>query len=56
VEADFLVNIFEDNLGREAREEIGIRIVKTETVKDLLRILYLDLSRFALIFKKKRYP
>lgn len=42
VEADFLVNIFEDDLGREAIESIGARIVKTESGKNLLRTMYLD--------------
>ena len=42
VEADFLVNIFEDALGREAIESIGIRIFKTEGGKNLLRTMYLD--------------
>ncbi len=42
VEADFLVNIFEDELGREATESIGARIFKTEAGKNLLRTMYLD--------------
>src|SRR5512136_1935024 len=42
VEADFLVNIFEDELGREAIESIGDRIVKTKTGKNLLRTMYLE--------------
>jgi len=42
VEADFLVNIFEDDLGREAIESIGVRIFKTDAGKNLLRIMYLD--------------
>jgi HD superfamily phosphodiesterase len=42
VEADFLVNIFEDDLSREAIESIGVRIFKTTAGKNLLRILYLD--------------
>jgi len=42
VESDFLVNIFEDDLGREAIESIGARIFKTESGKNLLRTLYLD--------------
>jgi HD superfamily phosphodiesterase len=42
VEADFLVNIFEDSLGREAAESLGTRIFKTETGKRLLRTMYLD--------------
>jgi HD superfamily phosphodiesterase len=42
VEADFLVNIFEDDLGREATESIGVRIFKTEAGKNLLRTMYLD--------------
>jgi hypothetical protein len=41
VEADFLVNIFEDSMGREATESIGTRIFKTETGKNLLRTMYL---------------
>ena len=41
VEADFLVNIFEDGLGKEAIESIGSRIFKTETGKNLLRTMYL---------------
>ena len=42
VEADFLVNIFEDDLGREAIESISVRIFKTEAGKNLLRTMYLD--------------
>jgi hypothetical protein len=42
VEADFLVNIFEDDLGREATESTGVRIFKTEAGKNLLRTMYLD--------------
>ena len=42
VEADFLVNIFEDDLGREAIESIGVHIFKTDAGKNLLRIMYLD--------------
>ena len=41
VEADFLVNIFEDSMGRDATESIGTRIFKTETGKNLLRTMYL---------------
>ena len=41
VEADFLVNIFEDSLGREAIESIGVRIFKTEGGKSLLKTMYL---------------
>jgi len=42
VEADFLVNIFEDDMAKEAIESIGVRIFKTEAGKSLLRIMYLD--------------
>jgi HD superfamily phosphodiesterase len=42
VEADFLVNIFEDGLEKEATESIGVRIFKTEAGKRLLRTMYLD--------------
>jgi HD superfamily phosphodiesterase len=42
VEADFLVNIFEDNLERDATESIHDRIFKTEAGRHLLRIMYLD--------------
>jgi HD superfamily phosphodiesterase len=41
VEADFLVNIFEDAMGREAAESVGARIFKTEAGKHLLRTMYL---------------
>jgi HD superfamily phosphodiesterase len=42
VEADFLVNIFEDGLKKEAIESIGTRIFKTEAGTGLLRTMYLD--------------
>lgn len=41
-EADFLVNIFEDGMGREATESVHDRIFRTETGRSLLRIMYLD--------------
>jgi len=41
-EADFLVNIFEDEMGREAAESIGQRIFRTETGKRLLTAMYLS--------------
>lgn len=42
VEADFLVNIFEDGMGRAATESVCTRIFKTETGKGLLRTMYLS--------------
>jgi len=42
VEADFLVNIFEDDMGRKATKRINENIFKTESGKKLLRTLYLD--------------
>ena len=42
VEADFLVNIFEDNMGKEVIEKINANIFKTETGKKLIRTMYLD--------------
>jgi uncharacterized protein len=42
VEADFLVNIFEDNMPKEAIESINDRIFRTYPGKDLLKIMYLD--------------
>lgn len=41
VEADFLVNIFEDSLDREAVSLISERIFKTDAGTSLLRTLYL---------------
>lgn len=45
VEADFLVNIFEDQLGREAVESIGHKYFKTETGLALLRSMYLSSTK-----------
>jgi HD superfamily phosphodiesterase len=42
VEADFLVNIFEDAMEKEATESIYSRIFKTDAGKRLLRTMYLD--------------
>jgi HD superfamily phosphodiesterase len=42
VEADFLVNIFEDGLKKEAIESISTRIFKTEAGTGLLRTMYID--------------
>jgi hypothetical protein len=42
VEADFLVNIFEDDLSRDAVESIEKNIFKTETGKKLIRTMYLS--------------
>ncbi|WP_431062691.1 hypothetical protein [Methanobacterium sp.] len=42
VEADFLVNIFEDNIGIEAVKNIQQRIFKTECGKKLLETMYLN--------------
>ncbi|HVP94589.1 MAG TPA: hypothetical protein VMS89_05380 [Methanoregulaceae archaeon] len=42
VEADFLVNIFEDEMGKDATESIYHRIFKTESGKSLIRTMYLD--------------
>jgi HD superfamily phosphodiesterase len=42
VEADFLVNIFEDAMEREAVESVCARIFKTETGINLLRTMYLS--------------
>ncbi|HOX36336.1 MAG TPA: hypothetical protein PLO06_11630, partial [Methanoregulaceae archaeon] len=42
VEADFLVNIFEDEMERQATESVLHRIFRTETGRSLLRIMYLD--------------
>ena len=42
VEADFLVNIFEDEMGREAVESIRDRVFKTDTGKKLLESMYLS--------------
>ena len=40
LEADFLVNAFEDNLSKEAIESFGNKVFKTGTGKSLLRTLY----------------
>lgn len=42
VEADFLVNIFEEDSGTEATESIDARLFRTETGRRLLRTMYLD--------------
>jgi len=41
-EADFLVNIFEDEMSKEAIENIKENIFKTETGKKFIRTMYLD--------------
>ena len=40
LEADFLVNIYEDGLSREAANRALERVFKTEAGKKLFRILY----------------
>ncbi|MCM1023724.1 MAG: HD domain-containing protein [Prevotella sp.] len=40
VEADFLVNIFEENMSPEAAKEAGDKIFKTSSGKELLEKLY----------------
>lgn len=40
VEADFLVNLYEDGAGREAAEHAGKKIFKTQTGKKILREMY----------------
>lgn len=40
VEADFLVNIFEDSLNKEAAQSVYRKIFKTETGKKLFRDIY----------------
>lgn len=45
VEADFLVNIFEDQLDREAVESIGHKYFKTETGSTLLHSMYLSSTK-----------
>jgi HD superfamily phosphodiesterase len=42
VEADFLVNIFEEGLPREAAAAVSARIFKTNAGRNLLRSMYLD--------------
>lgn len=42
VEADFLVNIFEEAMEREATEAVAARIFKTGAGKHLIRTMYLD--------------
>jgi HD superfamily phosphodiesterase len=42
VEADFLVNIFEDNISKEAIENINDYVFKTESGKKLIRTMYLN--------------
>ena len=42
VEADFLVNIFEDGMGKEATESVLHRIFRTETGRSLLTTIYLN--------------
>ena len=42
VEADLIVNIFEDDMGREAIRNIYENIFKTELGKELIRTMYLN--------------
>jgi HD superfamily phosphodiesterase len=42
VEADFLVNFFEDGMSREAIASVNERVFRTDSGKELLRIMYLD--------------
>ena len=42
VEADFLVNIYEDEMKREAVESVCERVFRTGSGKELLRLMYLD--------------
>jgi HD superfamily phosphodiesterase len=42
VESDFLVNIFEDNMSKEAIENINDYIIKTESGKKLIKTMYLN--------------
>jgi len=42
VEADFLVNIYEDEMKREAIESVCERVFRTDAGKELLRLMYLD--------------
>jgi len=42
VEADFLVNIFEDTMSKEAIENINDYVFKTESGKKLIRTMYLN--------------
>jgi hypothetical protein len=42
VEADFLVNIFEDGMTRDAIESVRDRVFRTDTGKELLRVMYLE--------------
>jgi HD superfamily phosphodiesterase len=42
VEADFLVNIFEDGMSREAIESVRERVFKTGAGKELLSVMYLE--------------
>ena len=41
VEADFLVNIFEDGMTQEAIESVLHKIFRTDTGRDLLKTMYL---------------
>ena len=41
VEADFLVNIYEDGLGKKAIENINENIFKTQSGKSLIKTMYL---------------
>ena len=45
VEADFLVNIFEDNMGTESVQNLHKRIFKTEHGKNLVETMYLNPGR-----------
>lgn len=42
VEADFLVNSYEDEMKRDVVGSVGEKIFRTETGKSLLRSMYLD--------------
>lgn len=41
VEADFIVNIYEDNMNKESVEEVYRRIFKTKTGKEFIEKMYL---------------
>ncbi|MCH5213501.1 MAG: HD domain-containing protein [Oscillospiraceae bacterium] len=42
IEADFIVNMFEDNVSIDTIKSVGGKVFKTETGKQILRKLYLE--------------
>ena len=52
VEADFLVNIFENGMEKDAVEQVRENTFKTKTGTKLLGDLFCDVQKFSIISKK----